>query len=144
MKMNRELKFRVYNPDEHKMMYFTMDNIWFADRYLQQHKYPVQQYTGLKDYTGKEIYEGDILSLRMNIDNLKSYYSDYPNTILPLILENIKDGAFVGEVRFDGNEDILSQFSYIVGDIICFSALFAIAKEIEIIADQNVGWLVDL
>ena len=133
----RELKFRVYNPDQLEMMYFTMDNIWFNDRYLQQHKHPVQQYTGLKDWTGKEIYEGDVLSLRMNIDNLKSYYGDYPNTILPLILENIKDGAFVGEVRFDGNEDILSQFSYIVGSMICFSALKAITKEIEIIAEQN-------
>ena len=133
----RELKFRVYNPDQLEMMYFTMDNIWFNDRYLMQHKYPVQQYTGLKDWTGKEIYEGDVLSLRLNIDNLKSYYCDYPNTILPLILENIKDGAFVGEVRFDGNEDILSQFSYIVGGMICFSALKAIAKEIEIIAEHN-------
>jgi uncharacterized phage protein (TIGR01671 family) len=58
----RELKFRVYIPDHEKFCYFTLGNFDYSDRYLYQHKYPVQQYTGLQDKHGKDIYEGDIVS----------------------------------------------------------------------------------
>lgn len=59
--MSRELKFRVYIPDFGKMVYFDLGCFDYSDRYLYQDKYPVQQYTGLTDKNGKEIYEGDIL-----------------------------------------------------------------------------------
>jgi hypothetical protein len=58
---NRELKFRVYIPDHEKFSYFRLGEFDYSDRYLYQHQYPVQQYTGLKDSKGVEIYEGDIL-----------------------------------------------------------------------------------
>lgn len=58
----RELKFRVYIPDHEKFCYFTLGNFDYSDRYLHQHSYPVQQYTGLQDKHEKDIYEGDIVS----------------------------------------------------------------------------------
>ena len=59
--MSRELKFRVYIPDHEKYSYFELGNFDYSDRYLYQHSYPVQQYTGLTDKNGREIYEGDIV-----------------------------------------------------------------------------------
>ena len=74
----RELRFRVWNPDEERMMYFMMTNIWFPDRYLIQYKIDVQQFTGLHDRDGKEIYEGDLVEFiyanQPDIEDSKGVY----------------------------------------------------------------------
>jgi uncharacterized phage protein (TIGR01671 family) len=74
--MNREIKFRVwckrtkhftnipfYSCNGRQLLWHHTGNEISISNLDNQDGYVVQQYTGLKDRNGKEIYEGDILSL---------------------------------------------------------------------------------
>ncbi len=69
----REIKFRFWHRDLKKMFYnVILDNgeVKNSGRWVLWGSYErVMQFTGLKDKNGKEIYEGDILTIHPNSDD---------------------------------------------------------------------------
>ena len=57
MRMSREIKFRAWDKQADEPYMFNMDLVG----YHLSNRFEVMQYTGLKDLTGKDIYEDDIL-----------------------------------------------------------------------------------
>ena len=92
--MNRELKFRIWDKKNETFIYereacyewlaISLHGLVYSGKYddvLPETKYVVQQYTGLIDSKGVEIYEGDVVQYNPNEPNTEREgiieWSDY-------------------------------------------------------------------
>ncbi len=90
--MRRDIKFRAWDEELGEMLY-TESEEWFDDgvyfrfnKHEEELRHDLMRYTGLKDENGKEIYEGDILSIKI--------YSRDKIIVQCKALVEFKDGCF--------------------------------------------------
>ena len=118
----RELKYRVYIPENNKFVYFGLNDFDYSYRDLTSDKYPIQQYTGMKDKYGKLIYEGDVIRgifdfgpagfkeeiLPVHWHNERGYQWDYWRLITIEVLGNLHEWPCHKPKSFDHNGECLT------------------------------------
>lgn len=129
--MNREIKFRCWDKDHKKMIYFDGENYYLniptidpdgykgwvgmeiketglSSSFLYSSQDVLMQYTGLKDKNGKDVFEGDVVKTRFGNGLIK--WSDRGGSFVwkvvggeTYIVDGFRDASNNNEVEVIGN-----------------------------------------
>ncbi len=105
--MSREIKFRIWDKRQNKYIFereacsnrlaVSLHGKVYSgkfDNVLSDNDYVIQQYTGLKDSKGKEIYEGDIMASRGNYITEELDENGKYLDLINVVVWNVKSSRF--------------------------------------------------